>query len=125
MRARIAIAAAAALIGAAAFAFAGDVAEPEKRCDGNTREIVECLTARTKQWKKRLDAAYQQALEDAEPKQREKLIEAQKLWLQYRDANCGYYRLGPGTIAGIEAGYCMQDMTEARAREFEQKVERH
>jgi uncharacterized protein YecT (DUF1311 family) len=122
---RILVIAAATLIGAAAVAFAGEPGESEKRCDGNTREIVECLMARAKVWETRMDAAYKQALEDAEPKQREKLVEAQKLWLQYRDANCGYYRLGPGTIAGIETGYCMQDLTEARARELEQKVERH
>jgi uncharacterized protein YecT (DUF1311 family) len=122
---RLVTIAVAALVGAAAFAFAGDQGEPEQNCDGSTYEIVECLKAKTAQWDKRLNAAYQQALEDAQPKQREQLRAAQRLWIQYRDANCLYYGLGEGTIARIEAGYCMKDLTQARAQELESKTERH
>jgi hypothetical protein len=43
LRTRIAVTIAAALIGAAAFAFAGEQGEPEQHCDGSTFEIVECL----------------------------------------------------------------------------------
>jgi len=63
--------------------------------------------------------AYRQALEDAVPRQREQLRAAQRLWIQCRDANCLYYGLGEGTIARIDAGECMRNMTEARARELE------
>ena len=122
---RIAGISAAALIGAAAFAWAGDEGEPEKNCDGSTYEIVECLKAKTAEWDKRLNAAYKQALEDAQPKQREQLRAAQRLWVQYRDASCLYYDLGEGTIARVEAGYCMKDLTQARAQELESKTERH
>ena len=69
--------------------------------------------------------AYQQALKDAQPKQREQLRKAQRLWIKYRDANCLYYDLGEGTIARIEAGYCMKDMTKTRAVELEEKTEKH
>jgi uncharacterized protein YecT (DUF1311 family) len=122
---RIAVISAAALLGAAAFAFAGEQGEPEQHCDGSTYEIVECLKAKTAQWDKRMTIAYQQALKDAEPKQREQLRVAQRLWIQYRDANCLYYGLGEGTIAGIEAGYCMKELTQTRALELEQKTEKH
>ena len=125
MRARIAIISAAALIGAAAFAFAGDQSEPEKNCDGSTYEIVECLNAKTAEWDKRMTIAYQQALKDAQPKQREQLRVAQRLWIQYRDSNCLYYGLGEGTISRIEAGYCMKDLTQTRAVELESKTEKH
>ena len=64
-------------------------------------------------------------MQDAEPKQREQLRAAQRLWIQYRDANCLYYGLGEGTIAGIEAGYCMMELTQTRAVELEQKTEKH
>ena len=114
---------AAALIGAAAFAFAED--EPEAHCDGNTYEIVECLKVQTAQWDKRMNSAYQEALKDAMPKQQEQLRVAQRLWVQFRDANCLYYGVGEGTIARIEAGYCMKDMTRSRAAELEQKTEKH
>lgn len=104
---------------------AGDQGDPEQQCDGSTYEMVECLKAKTAQWDKRLNAAYQQALTDAQPKQRDKLRAAQRLWIQFRDANCMYYRLGEGTIAAIEAGYCMKDTTQTRALELEQKTEKH
>jgi uncharacterized protein YecT (DUF1311 family) len=81
--------------------------------------MVECLKARTSQWDRRMTTAYRQALEDAVPPQREQLRAAQRLWIQYRDANCLYYGLGEGTIARIDAGECMRNMTEARARELE------
>ena len=103
----------------ASFADAGDQGDPAQSCDGNTFEMVECLKARTAQWDKRMTVAYQQALKDAVPQQREHLRAAQRLWIQYRDANCLYYGMGEGTIARIEAGECMRSMTEARARELE------
>ena len=102
-----------------ATADAGDRGDPTQSCDGNTYEMVECLKARTAQWDKRMTIAYQQALKDAVPQQREQLRAAQRLWIQYRDANCLYYGLGEGTIARIDAGECMRNMTQARAKELE------
>ena len=124
MRLRIAIVSAAALIGAAAFAFAGDPGDPEASCDGSTYEMVECLKAKTAYWDKRMNAAYQETIKTIEPKQREQLRAAQRLWVQYRDANCLYYGLGEGTIARIEAGECMRSMTEVRAKELDGSSEK-
>ena len=98
---------------------AGDQGEPEQSCDGNTFQMVECLKAKTAQWDKRLNVAYQKAVQDAQPAQRDQLRAAQRLWIQYRDANCLYYGLGEGTIARLDAGECMRSMTEARAKELE------
>lgn len=98
---------------------AGDQAESEQACDGNTFQMVECLKDKTAQWDKRLNVAYQKALQDAQPAQRDQLRNAQRLWVQYRDANCLYYGMGEGTIARLDAGECMRSMTEARARELE------
>jgi uncharacterized protein YecT (DUF1311 family) len=100
-------------------AHAGDQGDPAQSCDGNTSEMVECLSAKTAQWDKRMTFAYQQALKDAVPQQHGQLRAAQRLWIQYRDANCLYYGLGEGTIAQIDAGECMRSMTEACARELE------
>lgn len=55
---RIASIAAAVLIGAAAFAYAGDQGDPDQGCDGSTYEMVECLRAKTAQWDKRMTIAY-------------------------------------------------------------------
>jgi uncharacterized protein YecT (DUF1311 family) len=110
---------AAAMLALASVAHAGDQGDPEPSCDGNTFQMVECLKARTAQWDKRMNTAYQQALQDAAAKQQDQLRAAQRLWIQYRDANCLYYGLGEGTIARLDAGECMRSMTEARAKELE------
>ena len=113
---------AAAVLGLASVAQAGDQGDPEQPCDGNTFQMVECLKAKTAQWDKRLNAAYQKALQDAVPAQRDPLRAAQRLWIQYRDANCLYYGMGEITewaIARLDAGECMRSMTEARAKELE------
>jgi len=122
---RLASITAAVLIGAAAFAYAGDQSEPEKSCDGSTYEIVECLKAKTAQWDKRMTIAYQRMLNAGETRQREQLRVAQRLWIQYRDANCLYYGLNEGTIARMDAGDCMLRMTQSRALELEGKYDRN
>ena len=103
--------AAAAMVALASAAYAGDQGEPEQSCDGNTFQMVECLKAKTAQWDKRLNIAYQKAVQDAQPAQRDQLRAAQRLWVQYRDANCLYYGMGEGTIARLDAGECMRSMT--------------
>jgi uncharacterized protein YecT (DUF1311 family) len=108
-----------AVLAFASAAFAGDQGDPEQFCDGNTFQMVECLKAKTAQWDKRLNIAYQKAVQDAVPAQRDPLRTAQRLWIQYRDANCLYYGMGEGTIARLDAGECMRSMTEARAKELE------
>ena len=108
-----------AMVALAAVADAGDQGDHDKSCDGNTFQMVECLKAKTAQWDKRMNVAYQQALKDAGNAQREPLRAAQRLWIQYRDANCLYYGMGEGTIARLDAGECMRSMTEARAKELE------
>ena len=110
---------AAALLALSSVCVAGDEGDPEQSCDGNTFQMVECLKAKTAQWDKRLNIAYQQALKDAVPAQRDPLRTAQRLWIQYRDANCLYYGMGEGTIARLDAGECMRSMTETRAKELE------
>ena len=122
---RIVSIAAAVPIGAAAFAYAGDQGALDQACDGSTYEMVECLRAKTAQWDKRMTIAYQHMLNAGEPKQREQLRVAQRLWLQYRNANCLYYGLGEGTIARVEAGDCMLRMTQGRAIELEGKDDRN
>ena len=110
---------AAAMLALASVAHAGDQGDPEASCDGNTFQMVECLKAKTAQWDKRMTIAYQQALKDAVPAQHDQLRAAQRLWVQYREANCLYYGLGEGTIARLDAGECMRSMTEARAKVLE------
>jgi len=101
-------------------AFANDAGDPDQSCDGSTAEMVDCLGAKAARWDKRMTIAYQEALKHAaSPQQHDQLRAAQRLWIQYRDANCLYYGLGEGTIARVDAAECVRSMTEARARELE------
>jgi uncharacterized protein YecT (DUF1311 family) len=108
-----------AVLALVSVAQAGDQGDGEQSCDGSTYQMVECLKAKTAQWDNRLNAAYQKALQDAVPAQRDPLRAAQRLWIQYRDANCLYYGMGEGTIARLDAGECMRSTTEARVKELE------
>jgi uncharacterized protein YecT (DUF1311 family) len=107
------------LMALAPAAFAGDAGDPDQSCDGSTAEMVDCVSAKTARWDKRMTIAYQEALKNAGPQQHDQLRAAQRLWIQYRDANCLYYGLGEGTIARVDAAECVRSMTEARARELE------
>jgi uncharacterized protein YecT (DUF1311 family) len=126
MRAHIAtVFAAAVLLGTAAVAWADDkdkagkAADTDPTCDGGTYQMVECFGKLTEQWDKRLNNAYRDALKDIKPEQGAQLRAAQRLWIQYRDANCFYYRLGEGSMARVDAIDCHYRMTRSRAEELE------
>ena len=113
---------AAAMLALLSAAGAGDQGEAEQACDGTIFQIVECLKARTAQWDKRLNTAYHKAVQGVHPAKGDQLRAAQRLWIEYRDANCLYYGMGEITewaIARLDAGECMRSMTEARAKELE------
>ena len=110
-----------ALAATAALAPAAHAADSDKPdCDsGRTPDIVACAGIETARWDKRMNAAYQKALKEGEPPRQEQMRTAQRLWVQFRDANCLYFDMGEGTIARIDAAECMRNMTETRARELE------
>jgi uncharacterized protein YecT (DUF1311 family) len=105
-----------ALAGSAALAQEEEAEDCSDR--DSTPEIVQCLGAQAAEWDRQLNTAYQKLLASVPARQRDSLRAAQRLWVQYRDANCQYYALGEGTIARIEAAECRRSMTESRAKEL-------
>jgi uncharacterized protein YecT (DUF1311 family) len=99
-------------------------AVPEEKCNdaNSTTEIVQCLATQAAIWDRRLNTAYQKLLETLPPRRRDRLRNAQRLWVQFRDANCAYFATGEGSIARIEAGQCMVRLTAARAQELEEQT---
>ena len=88
--------------------------------NGNTHDIVMCLDKLVKSWDARLNVAYKKLLGMTREADRlAALKKAQKLWVWYRDANCGWHDAGEGTIRRLEAGECMRSMTADCALEFE------
>lgn len=95
-----------------------------QRCSGgSTVEIIECTGRLTAKWDKRLNAAYRKLMATLPKGSAQQLRDVQRLWIRYRDANCGYYRSGAGTIAAIEAAECMRVLTANRAAELEQMLQ--
>jgi uncharacterized protein YecT (DUF1311 family) len=95
---------------------------PEENCEArkSTADIVECLAIQTAVWERRLNSAYQKLIDDLPARRRDRLRSAQRLWLQFRDANCAYFASRAGTIARVDAGQCALRLTSARAIELEE-----
>jgi uncharacterized protein YecT (DUF1311 family) len=90
--------------------------------DGSTQAIVECVDELVKKWDGRLNSAYKKLMDSETGDQRDRLRTAQRLWVQFRDANCDYYAFGEGTISRIESVECMRMLTKERAEELEQAL---
>jgi uncharacterized protein YecT (DUF1311 family) len=96
----------------------GDPAEKANDCDGGTLQILQCIGKQQENWDRKLNAAYQAALKEAEPNQRDLLRQSERAWIKFRETNCDYYGAADGSISRINAAACFRDMTEKRAREL-------
>lgn len=119
MRIPIALAFAASASAAAAGEWAD--ADYQEHCANatSTVEIVQCIGDLHAEWDARLNAAYQSSIAALPEPRQTALRDVQRAWIAYRDANCGFYRGGEGTIAAVEAALCIYGMTRDRARELE------
>jgi uncharacterized protein YecT (DUF1311 family) len=88
----------------------------------STIGIVQCVGALTKTWDGRLNRAYKTLMAQQDPDQKQALRDAQRLWIKYRDANCGFYAGSPGTIRQVKAAECMRVMTKQRTIELEEEL---
>ncbi|NYT76490.1 DUF1311 domain-containing protein [Alcaligenaceae bacterium] len=91
------------------------------KCSNNpsTSGIVECVHKAVQRWDKRLNTEYKKLMERTEAPQQASLRSAQRLWIQYRDANCKFYYEGPGSISRVQSIECMRYMTKARTCELQ------
>lgn len=101
-------------------------------CDNpmTTIELDNCALVRYQAKDKTLNLAYQAALQRLDdwiddPRQRSEtkqgLLEAQRLWVQFRDKDCGavFDLWRQGTIRGNMFMECMSERTESRTKELE------
>ena len=93
-------------------------AEYEQCNKASTAGIVECVQHQAKQWDRRLNSAYKDLMARSDPAQQMPLKAAQRLWIKYRDANCGFYAAGEGSIRQIESAECLRAMTKQRTCEL-------
>lgn len=92
-------------------------AEYQTCANGSTIDIEQCVGRLTKAWDQRLNAAYQKLIKGN--RNAYKMRIAQRLWVQFRNANCRYYGAGEGTIRRLEFAECMRSATAHRALELE------
>ena len=84
-----------------------------------TLDTVDCVDAKTKLLDQRMSKALAAKLKLVDPPQVEPLRRSQRVWVQYRDANCAFYGAGGGTVNRVQAAECARAMTQDRAEELE------
>lgn len=86
---------------------------------GVTVEMHACISAEHARQDQQLNRSNQALMAELTPVRKKQLQTAQRLWLQYRDANCNFYAdPDGGTTAGVAAADCVLQMTAGRAREL-------
>ncbi|MCX7080655.1 MAG: lysozyme inhibitor LprI family protein [Pseudomonas sp.] len=90
---------------------------------GVTANMLDCMAADIKLQDARLNKGYKVAMAAIEADKKGQLQNVQRMWIKYRDANCGFVRsLTGGTIDSLNAGSCVLEMTRTRAQELENLV---
>ena len=88
----------------------------------NTMTIVACQMREEKIWDGYLNDWYGEAVKRLkdDPDALAALKDAQRAWIQFRDAKCDYWekRYAGGTFASVAAGNCMRVTTGQRALEM-------
>lgn len=88
-----------------------------------TAAMVGCNAQETKVQDKRLNSAYQTALQAQQGPRKQQLQDVQRLWIKYRDANCAFAGSATGgSIDQVNGSGCVLDMTQTRAEELENLV---
>jgi uncharacterized protein YecT (DUF1311 family) len=91
---------------------------------GVTSSMLDCGNTEIKIQDTKLNKAYKNAMKALEPKKQTELKDVQRLWVKYRDAQCGFYNgLTGGTIDSLNASSCVLEMTAQRTQELENIVE--
>jgi uncharacterized protein YecT (DUF1311 family) len=86
---------------------------------GVTLDLANCLARARDLAKARLDSIYEAVSKRLDAGDLRKLEETQRLWIQYRDANCRAERdLYEGTAASPAYLACTEAMTRARTKEL-------
>jgi uncharacterized protein YecT (DUF1311 family) len=70
---------------------------------------------------RKLNRVYRQLQSKLSGKQKQRLTNAQLVWIKFRDTNCNYERgqFEGGTMANQVGTYCLAAMTEKRTKELE------
>lgn len=100
----------------------GGLSAEYERCMARARssaEMLGCAATETRVQDVALNSAYQALLRRLEAPRTGQLRVAQRVWLEFRQANCAYVAdPGGGSAARAAGATCMARMTAARVREL-------
>ena len=86
---------------------------------GVTSEMLDCISAEYDRQDARLNENYKRLMSKLSTKRKEGLLEAQRAWVKFRDANCRFYYDPEGGSAAHLAGTdCTLNATADRATEL-------
>jgi uncharacterized protein YecT (DUF1311 family) len=91
-----------------------------ERSNGVTVEMINCILAETIRQDARLNENYRRLISRLSEERKKALLEAQRAWIKFRDANCGFYNDPEGgSIARVTANECVLNATSDRATELQ------
>ena len=71
------------------------------KSNGNTAAMTDCISAETARQDARLNENYKRLISKVSTKRKNTLLEAQRAWLKFRDANCRFYSDPEGGTAAL------------------------
>jgi len=87
---------------------------------GSTSDVTQCFADAQKAADKQLNETYSKIMGALEPDEKKSLVEAERLWVQFRDANCraerSLYGRGSGAYTAFIA--CVEAMTRQRTNDL-------
>lgn len=86
---------------------------------GVTIDMLSCISEELQVQDAMLNDAYKNLRAQLSPERKQQLTATQRLWIQYRDANCDFYAdPDGGTFATVAANDCFLRETAERAEEL-------
>jgi uncharacterized protein YecT (DUF1311 family) len=87
--------------------------------NGVTVEMINCMLAKTRRQDARPNENYTRLMSKLGPERKKVLVEAERAWITFRDANCGFYADPQGgSAARMAAHECILNSTADRAKEL-------
>ena len=89
------------------------------KSNGVTIEMINCMLAETRRQDARLNENYKRLISKLPTVRKTALVEAQRAWIKFRDANCGFYADPEGgSAARVSANECFLNAIADRAKEL-------
>ena len=89
------------------------------KAGGVTFDMIDCIAAETGRQDERLNNNYKRLMSKLSSDRKKALLEAERAWITFRDANCQFYGDPQrGTSARLSANECVLNATAQRANEL-------